>query len=592
MDANMTSQEIRKKFLEFFKKRGHTLVPSSTVVSDDPTVLLTPAGVHQFKPYYLGKKSPYGNRVASIQKSFRTSDIAEVGDDTHNTFFEMLGNFSFLYPKGEGSYFKKEAIEWALEFFIKELGVERKRIKASVFGGDKEVPADKESVTIWKKLGFSHKEIIRQGREDNFWGPTGAEGPCGPTSELIVDRVEVWNLVFNEYYCHRDGKLTKLPAQGVDTGMGLERLAAVFQKKGFYETDLFAPIMLAVTAQVEDTDERARRILVDHLRAICFLIADGAVPSNKEQGSILRRLIRRSIVYATQGKAAPSWSMPIIGAVIKTYRDVYPEIAQQEQKIREVVAEEESRFGKTIRQGIRELENIEKRSKKTIDGADVFHLYDTFGLPVEVTQELAKEAGFSLDLVGFEQAFKEHREKSRAGAEKKFGGHGLLSGVGEIIGADDKARQRILRMHTATHLLHQALRDVLGQGVRQLGSDINAERLRFDFSYPAKLTEDQRKKVETIVNEKIKEDLPVIRKEMPKAKAEKIGALAFFKEKYGDTVSLYFVGSDDPKKAYSKEFCGGPHVKKTSEIGGFKILKEESVGAGVRRIKATVPGTI
>lgn len=589
MDANMTSQEIRKKFLEFFKKRGHTLVPSSTVVSDDPTVLLTPAGVHQFKPYYLGKTSPYGNRVASIQKSFRTSDIAEVGDNTHNTFFEMLGNFSFLYPKGEGSYFKKEAIEWALEFLTKDLGIERSRILVTVFGGDKQVPADDESVKIWGKLGFKESEIVRNGRDDNFWGPTGAEGPCGPTTELVVDGVEVWNLVFNEYYCHRDGKLTKLAARGVDTGMGLERMTSVLQKKGYYATDLFADIIAAATSSVPESDPRAYRILADHLRASCFLIADGVTPSNKEAGYILRRLLRRSIVFARQGRAQQSWSTPVITAVIKTYGDIYPEIRQQEQNIRQLIDSEESKFSKTLAQGLREFESIVKRSHKMISGADVFHLYDTFGFPVEITQELAIDNRLGVDLAGFKQAFKAHQEKSRAGAEKKFGGHGLLTWTGDIIGADDKSRQRILRMHTATHLLHQALRDVLGDSVRQMGSDISSERLRFDFSFPRKLTDSEIRQVEKRANERISADLPVFRKEMSKREALETGALAFFKEKYGDTVSVYLIGSEDAKKAYSKEFCAGPHVKRTSEIKGLKIIKEESVGAGVRRIKATVP---
>jgi alanyl-tRNA synthetase len=611
MGSGMRSTEIRKRFLEFFEKRGHALVPSSTVVSDDPSVLFVSAGMQQFKPYFLGLRDPvkdFGSkRLVSVQKSFRTTDIVEVGDTQHLTFFEMLGNFSL------GDYFKKQSIEWSWELLTGKktgFGLDPERISVTVFEGDKDAPFDKETFGTWRSLGIPEKRIYRFGKEANWWEPMGDNVPAGPDTEVFYDTgkshgrhsikgcgpncacnryVEIWNNVFMEYI-KKGKRYEKLPQKNVDTGSGLERVASVLQKKESpFETDLFAGIMAAIKSSVSESDLRAHRILADHLRASCFLIADGVTPSNKEAGYILRRLLRRSIVFAQQGRAVPSWYTPVITAIVKIYGDTYPEIRQQEQNIREIIASEESRFTKTLAQGLRQFTAVVKRSKKSISGEDAFHLYDTYGFPVEITQELAKDNRLAVDLAGFEQAFKEHQEKSRAGAGSKFGGHGLITGAGEIVGADSESRKRILRMHTATHLLHQALRDVLGSSVRQMGSDINSERLRFDFSYSMKLTPEEVKKIEAIVKKKIQEDLQVIRKEMPKATAEKIGAHAFFKEKYGDKVSVYLIGSSDPKKAYSKEFCAGPHVKKTSEIKGFKITKEESVGAGVRRIKATVP---
>jgi alanyl-tRNA synthetase len=592
MARQLSGHEIRKLFLEFFRERKHTVVPSSPLPSDDPSVLLTTAGMQQFKPYYLGKESPYGNRVSSVQKTFRTSDIEEVGDATHLTFFEMLGNFSFNYPKGQGSYFKEETIRLGLEFVSDELGVDRKRITVSVFGGDQEVPLDTESIAIWKNLGFDDSEIRKGNREDNFWGPTGDEGPCGPTSEIYVGDVEVWNLVFNEYFRSKDGQLIKLTAQGVDTGMGLERTAQVIQdKEKIGDTDLFALINEAIRKSIPSIDDRSMRIISDHLRGSIFLIADGVLPGNKEQGYILRRLLRRSLARA-RDRGKGEWFKPVIDAVVESYGDAYPELKKQKIAALTVISEEAAKFSKTIQKGLRAFEktaqDLVKRGEHVIPSRVVFDLHQSTGTTIDILGDLAGEKGLSIDREAFERDLEEHREISRAGQQRKFGGHGLLTSTGEITGGSEEEQKRILRMHTATHLLHQALRDVLGDTVQQKGSDINGERLRFDFSFSCKLTPEEMAKVAEIVNKKIQDDLPVYRQEMERDDAEKTGALAFFKEKYGDRVSVYLIGSDDPHKAYSKEFCAGPHVERTGEIGEFKILKEEAVGAGVRRIKATV----
>ena len=583
----LSGHQIREEFLNFFKGKGHVVVPSSSLVpQDDPSVLLTTAGMQQFKPYFLGRKPPWGNRVASVQKSFRTSDIEEVGDKTHNTFFEMLGNFSFDYPNGENSYFKEEAIKLSLEFLQERLDIDRKRISASIFAGDKEVPQDKESLALLKKLGFADREIEMGNREENFWGPTGNEGPCGPTAEIYVDGVETWNLVFNEYFCNAKKKLTKLQAQGVDTGMGLERIARAGQNvDNVYQTDLFAPLLSTIRKTLSSTDARVERIIADHIRASAFLIADGVTPSNKEQGYILRRLLRRCLVLARNTRSK-QWYVPVIASVLRIYGDSHKELIDHEKAIHRVMTEEAEKFGQTLERGMREFERL--RSSDAISGEDAFRLYESYGFPIELTEELARQSGPMIDRQGFEKAREAHQERSREGAKGKFGGHGLITPTGEIVGGTDEEKKRILRMHTATHLLHQALRDVFGDTVKQMGSDINGERLRFDFSHPEKLSPDALRRVEAIVNEKIRKDVPVYRKELPRDEAEKTGALAFFKDKYGGTVSVYFIGSDDPVEAYSKEFCAGPHVTHTGEIGAFKILKEEAVGAGVRRIKATV----
>lgn len=583
-----SSQEIRQKFLTFFKRLNHTIVSSSSLIPDDPSVLLTTAGMQQFKKYFTGElnsEADFGSKnTTSVQKCFRTSDIEEVGDESHLTFFEMLGNFSF------GGYFKSEAIKYAYDFITKELGLKINYV--SVFEGDKEVPPDKESENVWRKLGIS--EIKKFGRKDNFWGPTGAEGPCGPTTEIYVNSytreslgkpsVEVWNIVFNEYYYKtQTGQLTKLQVPGVDTGMGLERLLMIVQNKlNIFETDVFEPLISLIKKVLPNLTEREIRILADHLRGSVFLIADGVLPSNKEAGYVLRRLLRRIIMISVKNSANGDVFCESYSKIKEIFGDAYPEI-QDSQRILEVWKMEKEKFEEAIAKGIKEIKKYDR-----ISGADAFYIYETFGLPFELIKELAKsEAIKDLHFEDFEKEFKKHQEISRAGVERKFGGHGLLLDTGELKAANEEELNRVLRLHTATHLLQQALREILGPEVRQMGSDITPERTRFDFSFPRKLLPEEIRRAEELVNQKIKENLPVQFVELPKEEAEKIGALHFFRQKYPSIVKVYYVGND-LGSAWSKEFCGGPHVKKTGEIGQFKIIKEESVGAGIRRIRGIV----
>lgn len=569
----MTHQEIRRKFLDFFKTRGHTVVPSSSLVPDDPSVLFTTAGMQQFKPYYTGETDAmkdFGSlNAASVQKSFRTSSIDEVGDDTHGTFFEMLGNFSF------GGYFKREAIKWAYEFITQE--VELKIDYVSVFGGEENIPADEESEKIWKSLD-SHIVIKKLGRKDNFWGPTGDEGPCGPSTEIYVNGIEIWNIVFNQYYCQKDKKLMPLKTPGIDTGMGLERLATVLQEKdNIFETDLFHPLILHLP---EDLDLRVKRIIADHVRAISFLIADGITPSNKDRGYVLRKLIRR-VTTQSQIHAEIDFG-DLFAWICQTYGEFYPELSQQ--TIVAAFNAEEQKFRKTLRQGLKELERY-----SSINAAQAFKLYESFGLPFEVTKEVGGEKTKNLSRADFDAEFRRHQEESQKGAEKKFGGHGLLLDTGELKAANEEEVKIVTRLHTATHLLHASLRKILGPEVKQAGSDITAERLRFDFSFPRKLTPEEIKKVEDLVNKVIEKDLSVTKKEMPYEEALKTGALSFFRLKYPNRVNVYTIGPELAEgQPFSKELCGGPHVTHSGKIGRFKIKKEEAVSAGVRRIRAIV----
>lgn len=558
----MSSKKLRQEFLDFFEKREHKIVPSSSLLPTDPSVLFTTAGMQQFKPYYLGEKSPYGLNVASCQKCFRTSDIEEVGDERHLTFLEMLGNFSF------GGYFKEEAIKLAYEFLFIELKLPLNNVIFTVFGGDRELPEDKDSTEIWKKLGIPESKIKKSGREDNFWGPTGKEGPCGPTTEIHIKGIEVWNLVFNEYYQDENKKLTPLKQKGVDTGMGLERLTMIVQgKSSVFETDLFFPIIneLRIT-NYELRNIKAERIIADHIKGAVFLISEGILPSNVERGYVLRRILRRAIRYRKLLNLPKNFLIPLAQKVIEIYQDVYPEVKSNESEILTVIQNEEEKFEKTLAEGLKQFEKIAKRGD--ISGIDAFHLFDTYGFPLELTRELAKEKNLKVDIEGFQGALEKHREISRAGAEKKFGGIGK------------EATYEATKLHTATHLLQAALREILGKHVKQMGSDITSQRLRFDFSHPQKMTKEEIKKVEDLVNQKIKEDLEVKKEEMPYEEAIKSGALSFFKEKYPERVTVYTIGD------FSKEICGGPHVKRTSELGLFKIIKEESCGAGIRRIRA------
>ena len=595
----MSSEEIRKLFLDFFSKRGHKIVPSSSLIPDDPSVLLTTAGMQQFKRYFTGEldaRKDFGSqRTVSIQKCFRTSDIEEVGDKTHLTFFEMLGNFSFgpvgsddPTDFGVSGYFKRSAIYWSYEFLTEVLGIDKNRITVSIFKGDDYIPRDFDSYEIWyKEIGIPKERISERGREDNFWGPTGNEGPCGPTSEIYVDGIEIWNLVFNEYFQKQDKTLEKLKNPGIDTGMGFERLVSIIQTtENVFETDLFKPLLLKINEFSFSLTEKVKRIFVDHFRAIVFLIADGLMPSNKEAGYILRRHIRRLLVYQIKYNIPFELFSAMLEIIVEKYKDFYPELNKKED-IFKIFEEEKGRFQKMLRQGISEIERFSLRNEK-IDASKAFYLYETFGLPFELIKEMApKDLVVDLKKEDFDKEFEKHQEISRAGVEKKFGGHGLILDTGEIKASDSEELKRVIRLHTATHLLHQALRDVFGSSIKQMGSDINAERTRFDFTFSRKLTAEEIKQIEDIVNKKIKEDLPVKFEEMLKEEAEKTGALHFFKEKYPEKVKVYYIGHslDD---AYSKEFCGGPHVTHTGEIGKFKILKEESVAAGVRRIRATV----
>lgn len=619
--------------MEFFRKRGHAIIPSAPLVpQNDPSVLFNTAGMQPLVPYLLGEPHPAGKRLADAQKCVRTQDIDEVGDNTHDTFFEMLGNWSL------GDYFKEDAIKWSFEFLTSKeegLGLDPKRLYVTVFGGNTDAPKDIEAFAIWKQFMPEHRIYFMtadaKGKEPNWWA-AGDNGPCGPDTEMFYDVterglgdmtkdeymaaddrqevVEIWNDVFMEYL-KKDGKIVgKLPAQNVDTGAGLERLTMVMQKKdNIFETDLFAPLMKAIEdsrekreERREKDEERAMRIVADHIRTSVFMIADGVTPSNTDQGYILRRLIRRAVRYAD--KLGLEGFGPLVDAVIVKYGDVYPNVREGEKRIKEEILKEEDKFRNTLGMAITALKKFFNRAFGgidpehlpegmqikgnilRIDGRELFNFYQSYGLPIEIAQEIMQGWGLEFDehtLKEAQDAMKKHQDLSRAGAAQKFAG-----------GLADHSEVTV-RLHTAHHLLLRALQIVLGPDVHQRGSNITAERLRIDFSAPAKMTDEQKKEVERIVNEKIAEALPVIRTEMTYAEAEKLGAEHEFGAKYPERVSVYSVGPKDatladPKFAerYSVEFCGGPHVKNTNELGKFRILKEEAVSAGVRRIKATL----
>lgn len=598
----MTSNEIRTKFLEYFVSKGHTQVPSSSLIPDDPSVLLTTAGMQQFKPYYaeldptttvhpsLGK--PIGRAACSVQKCFRTSDIDEVGDATHLTFFEMLGNFSF------GGYFKKEAIHYAHEFITKELGLPISYV--TVFKGSETVPKDEESKAIWNTLGV--EDVREEGMEDVFWGPTGNGGPCGPCTEIYVKTedgkdVEVWNNVFNEFVSSGSredllagkAELRRLDHPGVDTGQGLERLVIMVQKKNsIYDTDAFQTLFGDILANV---NVKSARITADHLRAGVFLLADGVVPSNKDRGYILRRILRRLVVHSQKINLKETDLLAKIDAIVSYYGDAYPEIRKNVATVKDEFSKEYNKFNKALADGLKKFEKLYASAKNENNifvetmGKGIFDLYQSSGLPFDVSYDLLAEKSPELGQEDLRkrvtELFSEHQQLSKSGASAKFGGHGLVM-TGELKAANDEEVHKVTRLHTATHLLHQALRQVLGEEVHQQGSDITPERLRFDFTYPQKMTAEQLAAVENIVNDEIKNDDAVICQEKPFKDAVASGALAFFKNKYPETVKVYSIGN------FSKEVCGGPHVAHTGEVGGFKIVKEEAVSAGVRRIRATV----
>lgn len=581
----MKSHELKKKYLEFFKSKKHAIIPSSSLMPDnDPTVLFTTAGMHPLVPYLLGQKHPLGKRLADCQKCLRTDDIEEVGDSTHLTFFEMLGNWSL------GDYFKKEAILWSYEFLTKELKLDSKRIHVSCFKGDNDAPKDEEAAKIWQESGIQKERIYFFGKKENWWGPAGNTGPCGPDTEMYYDTlkekcskdcmpgcncgkyVEIWNDVFMQYNKTQEGKFIELSQKNVDTGMGLERTTMMLQgKESVFDTDLFINIINKIKELSNNDDVKSVRIIADHLRASVFILAEKISSSNVDQGYILRRLIRRSVRYGHLIGIKDKFTKKIAEIIIKDYKKDYPELEDNKKFILNELESEEEKFEKTLINGLKIIENeIPKLKNKIISKEFAFKLFTTYGFPLEMIKEVAKENKLMVDENGFNELFLKHQEISRKGAEQKFKG-GLADHSEEVI-----------KMHTATHLLHQALRDVLGKHVGQMGSNITQERLRFDFSHPKAMTKEEIKKVEDIVNKKIKESLDVKRLEMKYQDAIKQGAMAFFKEKYPEIVSVYKIGN------YSMELCGGPHVKNTKEIGSFKIIKEEAVSSGVRRIKATI----
>lgn len=581
MDAN----ELRDKYLEFFKSKGHIVIPSASLVpKDDPSVLFNTAGMQPLVPYLSGQPHPLGKRLANIQKCLRTVDFENIGDNTHHTFFQMLGNWSL------GDYFKKEAISWSFEFLTgkKWLNIPLKMLAFTVYEGDKNVSRDTESYEHWKILGVPTERIAFLGK-DNFW-IAGESGPCGPSTEMFYwtgdgnpptkfdphdNRwVEIWNDVFMQYHKGKDGSITPLKQKNVDTGMGFERTLAVLSgKKSAYETDLFQPTikkMEQLSGKKYKDAQREMRIVADHIRAAAFILGDGnaVMPSNLDRGYVLRRLIRRAVRYAKQIGLPDNSLSSLAEIVVKDYGDYYTELKKNRDRIAEELQKEEEKFEKTLEKGLREFEKM--AAQGDISGQEAFLLFQSYGFPLEMTEELADEKKVNVDVQGFLAEFQKHQELSRKGAEQKF--KGGLAGISA----------ETVRLHTATHLLNEALRKVIDPKIKQRGSNITPERLRFDFSFDRKLTPEEIKKVEEEVNRVIKKQLPVVCKEMTKDQAMKIGAEMEFGQKYPDKVTVYFVGD------YSKEFCGGPHVKNTKEVGKFKIVKEEACSAGVRRIKAVV----
>ena len=592
------SADLRAMFLKFFQDHGHAVISSASVIPEnDPTVLFTTAGMHPLVPYLMGQKHPAGTRLTDVQKCVRTGDIEDVGDFSHLTFFEMLGNWSL------GDYFKKEAISWSWEFLTSEkyLGIDPDRLAFSVFAGDDDCPADTEAHDLWRSCGVKEDHIFYLPKENNWWGPAGVTGPCGPDTEMfiITDKepcgpdcspacscgryLEIWNDVFMQYNKKEDGTFEPLAQKNVDTGMGLERTICVLNgKKSVYETDLFENILGKVaelsgkTYGEDEATTKAFRIIADHMRTSTFIMGDdrGVSPANVDQGYVLRRLIRRAVRYGMEIGMPEGFTGEIAKVIIEQYKDVYPELKRNEAFVLDQLALEETRFAKTLKQGNREFEKLAQRVKDgRIDGESAFHLYDTYGFPVEMTCELAKDAGLTVDMEGFKECFKKHQATSQAGAEQRFKG-GL---------ADHSAQSA--RLHTATHLLHAALRKVLGDEVAQKGSNITAERLRFDFSFGRKMTKEEIAEVERLVNEAIDAHAPIVCEEMTVPEAQAQGAIGLFTSKYGENVKVYTMGP------YSKEICGGPHATNTGDLKSFKIQKEESSSAGVRRIKAVIGTT-
>lgn len=586
----MKANELRKMYIDFFKKKNHAEISTSSLIPEnDPSVLFTTAGMHPLVPYLLGESHPSGKRLTDVQKCLRTGDIDEVGDTSHLTFFEMLGNWSL------GDYFKDEAVRMSYEFLTQELGIPKEKLSVTCFEGDDKIDKDQETAKVWEELGIDKDRIFFYGRSENWWGPAGKTGPCGPDTEIFYDTgkekcsdscgpacncgkyLEIWNNVFMGYNKDKDGNYTELEQKNIDTGLGLERVLAIMNgKTSVYDTELFDGIIKKIEEisgkKYDETTSKEFRVIADHLRAATFVLGDdkAVTPSNVDQGYILRRLIRRTSRELRQLGIEGSKMVEISEAIIDQYKDVYPELSRNREFILSELGKEEQSFDKTIDKGLKVAERIFEMigDEPVLSGGLAFKLYDTFGFPIELTRELAEEKGKKVDIDGFYEKFREHQEKSRQGAAQKFKG-GL---------ADND--EETTRLHTATHLLNAALRKVLGDGVYQKGSNINPERLRFDFSYERKLTPDELNQVTKLVNEAIQTGLPVICEEMTVEEAKKLGAIGVFEERYDERVKVYSMGD------FSKEICGGPHVENTSELGEFSIIKEQSSSAGVRRIKA------
>jgi alanyl-tRNA synthetase len=612
----LTSIELRQKYQDFFKSKGHTIISSASLVPEnDPTVLFTTAGMHPLVPYLLGEKHPGGNRLANVQKCIRTQDIDEVGDNRHDTFFEMLGNWSL------GDYFKKEAIAWSWEFLTSKtyLGIDPRKLAVTVFAGDDDAPVDNESAEIWKSLGVPEHKIGYLPKKNNWWGPAGQTGPCGPDTEMFFwqgkselppedsnpandedNWLEIWNDVFMQYFKKADGTFEPLKQKNVDTGMGLERTLVVLNGYAdVFQIDTFWPLIQTIQnisgrEYVENKEvTRSMRIIADHLRTATMIMGDdkGIAPSNTDQGYIVRRLIRRAVRHGRMLGITENFGDKIAQEVVKIFAGVYPELKKNQEFIMLEIAKEESKFRNTIEQGLKEFDKLmedfrlffEKTGEtiKQISGKQAFTLYESHGFPLEVTQELANERGLTVDVSGFEEEFKKHQELSRAGAEQKFAG-----------GLADHSEMSV-KYHTATHLLHAALQKILGPQATQRGSNITQERMRFDFPHPQKMTPEEIKAAEDLVNGAIAQDYPVSWSEMSYGEAKAKGAMGLFEDKYQAMLKVYTVGDVNEladahpnSLTFSREICGGPHVEHTGVLGKFKIVKEEAVSAGIRRIKA------
>ena len=586
----ISPDKLKKMYLEFFQKKGHKVIANASLIPEnDPTALFISAGMHPLVPYLLGQPHPSGKKLVNVQKCLRTSDIDEVGDSFHLSFFEMLGNWSL------GDYFKEESIPWSYEFLTSKewLNIDKDRLYVTVLAGNDKIPRDTESARIWEELGVPKDRIFYLPREDNWWGPIGSTGPCGPDTEMFYDTGkepcgseckpgcscgkfdEIWNNVFMEYNRTPDGEYELLEQKNVDTGMGVERTVAVLQgKDNVYETKIFTPLIekikeLAGIEVVPENQTRSVRVICDHSRAATFILAEGIVPLNMEQGYVLRRVIRGAIRHGKLLGIEEEFLSELSRIVIETYSRDYPHLKSNEDFIVTELRREYKKFNNTLARGLNRFNRIASENKR-IDGKDAFLLYQSFGFPIEITKELGRENGIFVDVDGFHEEFEKHQQVSRASADKKFG-----SGLADTAEAT-------VKLHTATHLLNEALRRVLGRDIAQKGSNITQERLRFDFNFDRKLTDEEVKAVEDLVNEQIKKALPVKRIETTLDEAIKMGSQAVFEQKYGEKVSVYSIGD------FSTELCSGPHVKNTRELGRFKIIKEEGISAGVRRIRAAL----